>query len=59
MLSYANHMVDRRASTHDRRHYVDRRSIVLPNLSDKSRRIIVKDRRRRFVGRRMYKHVSR
>jgi hypothetical protein len=59
VLSYANDMVDRRASTHDRRLYEDRRSIVLPNLSDKLRRITVKDRRRRFVGRRMYQHVSR
>jgi len=57
-LFYTNDMVDRRASTYDRRLYGDRRSIDLPDLSDNSRRIIVKDRRRRFVGRRIKQYVS-
>jgi hypothetical protein len=51
-LSYAKDMVDRRASTRDQRLFGDRRSVVLPNLSDKSRRISVTDRRNRFVDRR-------
>jgi hypothetical protein len=51
-LSYANDMVDRRAFTRDRRLFGDRRSIILPNLSDESRRITVTDRRSRFVDRR-------
>jgi len=51
-LSYAKDMVDRRASTRDQRLFGDRRSVVLPNLSDKSRRIFVADRRSRFVDRR-------
>jgi len=58
-LSYANDMLDRRASRRDRRLSGDRRSSVLPNLSDESRRIIVINRRRRFVGRRIHQHVSR
>jgi len=48
-LSYVNDMIDRRASSRDRRLFGDRRSIILPNLSDASRRITVSDRRSRFV----------
>jgi len=58
-LSYANDIVNRRIYTRDRRLFGDRRSIVLPNLSDKSRRITVKDRRNRFVDRRMQQQVLR
>ena len=57
-MSYANDIVDRRASTRDRRLFGDRRSIILPNLSDESRRITVTDRRSRFVDRRMQHRVS-
>jgi hypothetical protein len=57
-MPYANDMLDRRASTRDRRLFGDRRSMVLPNLSDKSRRIIMTDRRNRFVDRRMQQHLS-
>lgn len=57
-LSYTNDMVDRRASTRDRRFFGDRRSSILPNLSDESRRITVTDRRSRFVDRRMQRRVS-
>jgi len=56
-LSYANDMVDRRASTRDRRFFGDRRSIILPNLSDESRRITVIDRRSRFGDRRMQQRI--
>jgi len=58
-LSYANDIVNRRASTRDRRFFGDRRSMVLPNLSDDSRRIIVIDRRSRFVERRMQQRLQR
>lgn len=58
-LSYASDMLDRRASTRDQRLPGDRRSVVLPNLSDKSRRITVTDRRSRFVDRRMQQRGSR
>ncbi len=56
-MSYTNDMVDRRAFTRDRRHFEDRRSIILPNLSDESRRITVIDRRSRFGDRRMQQRV--
>ena len=52
-MSYANDMVDRRVFTRDRRLFGDRRSMILPNLSDASRRITVSDRRSRFVDRRI------
>ena len=56
-LSYANDMVDQRTSTRDRRLFGDRRSIVLPNLSNESRRIVVTDRRSSFVDRRTQQRV--
>ena len=57
-MSYANDMLDRRASRRDRRLSGDRRSSVLPNLSDESRRITMIIRRSRFIDRRMQQHVS-
>ena len=56
-MSYANNMVDRRAFTRDRCLFGDRRSIILPNLSDESRRITVIDRRSRFGDRRMQQRI--
>ena len=57
-LPYANDGVDRRASTRDRRFFGDRRSSILPNLTDESRRVTVTDRRSRYVDRRMQQRVS-
>ena len=57
-MSYASKIVDRRVSMRDRRLYGDRRSVVLPNLSDDSRRTTMADRRGRAVDRRMQERVS-
>lgn len=57
-LPYSNDGVDRRASTRDRRFFGDRRSSILPNLTDDSRRITITDRRSRYVDRRMQERVT-
>ena len=58
-MSYASNMVDRRTSTRDQRLPGDRRSGVLPNLSNQSRRITVTDRRSRFVDRRLQQRLPK
>ena len=57
-MSFDNQMIDRRVTNRDRRLFGDRRSVVLPNLSDDSRRITMTDRRYRGVDRRMQERVS-
>ena len=57
-LAHAHDIIDRRTSTRDQRVSGDRRSSVLPNLSNQSRRTTVTDRRSRFVDRRMQQRMS-
>jgi hypothetical protein len=56
-VSYASKIVDRRVSMRDRRLFEDRRSVVLPNLSDESRRTTMTDRRDRVIDRRLHERV--
>ena len=44
-MSRANTLVERRLARRDRRLHGDRRSNVLPNLTDHSRRVAIRDRR--------------
>ena len=49
---------DLRVSRRDRRLFGDRRSSVVPNITNYSRRIAIKDRRIGVADRRIHNHVS-
>ncbi|MDJ0779228.1 MAG: hypothetical protein QNJ85_15265 [Gammaproteobacteria bacterium] len=57
-MSQATVPVDRRAAKRDRRLFGDRRSSVLPNLTDHSRRIAIQDRRSGVEDRRVRSQVT-
>ncbi len=57
-MSQATAQVDRRVAKRDRRLFGDRRSSVLPNLTDHSRRIAMKDRRSGVEDRRVRSQVT-
>ena len=60
-MSVANpdHGVDRRIARRDRRLFGDRRSNVLPNITEFSRRVAIKDRRGGAEDRRVRDRAAR